>query len=164
MQNLPQIVNKKHKLVNGNPVPSEKMNKWGHPSSEHYVFEGSIVIRNEHTRVDEETDEKRKVLIVSYISTWSAINPNEKTATQLHKEKTARKKKNTSVNAKAARYAKGVSKNALYQQCLKRGLPVSGTKLQMATRILAFDNAPTTADLSIDEEGNVINPAKEESE
>jgi len=157
MQNLPQIVNKKHKLVDGNPVPSEKMNEWGHPSSEHYVFEGSIVIRNEHTRVDEETDEKRKVLIVSYISTWSAVNPDEKTATQLKNEKAQRKA--------GIPKPKKRTKQDLKDECKAMGLKVGGNKAQLEARLDAhYASLPSTDDLFVDDEGEVINPAKEESE
>ncbi len=130
MQNLPQIVNRKHKLENGNPVPSEKMNEWGHPSSEYYEFAGSTVIRSEHTRVDEKTDEKRKVLVVSYISTWKPIS-NEKTATQLKKEKAQRKAKRKSNIPKP----KKRTKEELKDECRAFGLPVGGNKADLEERL-----------------------------
>ena len=122
----------------GAQVPTERLNQLGYPAKEFYFYAGNGL--------------------------WTKVNPNEKTATQLRKEKTAKRKKNASVNAEATRYARGVSKNALYNECRRLGLAVSGTKLQMATRILAFNNAPTTDDLFVDDEGEVVNPAKEESQ
>ena len=122
----------------GAQVPTERLNQLGYPAKEFYFYAGNGL--------------------------WTKVNPNEKTATQLRKEKTAKRKKNASVNAEATRYARGVSKNALYNECRRLGLAVSGTKLLMATRILAFNNAPTTDDLFVDDEGEVVNPAKEESQ
>lgn len=158
MQNLPKETKTKHKLENGNPVPSENMNEWGHPSSEHYVFVGNTTIRNTHTRVDEETDEKRKFLVVSHISTWKKVNPNEKTATQLKKEK-AQRKNDTPTKPKKR------TKQELKDECKAMGLKVGGNISQLQERLDAhYASLPTTDDLSIDDEGNVINPAKEESE
>lgn len=160
MQNLPKEMTTKHKLENGNPVPSEKMNKWGHPSSEHYVFVGSTTIRNTHTRVDEKTDEKRKVLIVSHISTWKPVS-NEKTATQLKKEKAQRKAQRKAGIPKP----KKRTKQELKDECKAMGLKVGGNMSQLQARLDNFyASLPSTDDLSIDDEGNVINPAKEESE
>lgn len=156
MQNLPKETTTKHKLVNGNLVPSEKMNEWGHPSSEHYVFVGTTTIRNEHTRVDEETDEKRKVLIVSHISTWKPVS-NEKTATQLKKEKAQRKANKPKPKKR--------TKQELKDECKAMGLKVGGNMSQLQARLDNFyASLPTTDDLSIDDEGNILNPAKEESE
>ena len=155
MQDLPKETTTKHKLVSGKPVPNDMMNEWGYPSSEHLVFVGCETIRNKHTRVDEKTDEKHKVLIVSHINTWKKVNPNEKTATQLKKEKaqpdTPKPKK--------------PSKQELKDECKAMGLKVSGNMSQLQERLDAhYASLPTTDDLSIDDEGNVINPAKEESE
>lgn len=159
MQNLPKETTTKNKCVEtGLPVPAEKMNEWGQPSSEHYVFAGCTAIRNTHTRVDEETDEKRKVLVITYSNWWKLINPNEKTATQLKKEKAQRK-------ANKPKKPKKPSKQELKDECKAMGLKVGGNMSQLQARLDAhYASLPTTDDLSIDDEGNVINPAKEESE
>lgn len=130
MKNLPKIVNKKHKLESGNPVPDEMMNEWGHPSSEHLVFVGCTTIRNKQTRVDEETEEKTDVLIVSHISTWNKVNPNEKTATQLKKEK-AQLKTNTPKPKKP-------TKQDLKDECKSNGLKVGGNMSQLQSRLDTF--------------------------
>lgn len=157
MQNLPKIVNRKHNLENGNPVPNDMMNEWGHPSSEHLVFMGCTTIRNKQTRVDEKTDVKTDVLIVSHISTWKKVNPNEKTATQLKKEK-AQRKANIPKPKKR-------TKQDLKDECKAMGLKVGGNMSQLQARLDAhYASLPSTDDLFVDDEGNVINPAKEESE
>ena len=117
----------------GAQVPTERLNQWGFPSAEFYHHAGNGL--------------------------WTEVDPNEKTATQLRKEK-----KLAPDAAAAAKLARDCKKGALQLRCRNLGLDDSGTKLVLATRILAFNNAPTTDDLFVDDEGEVINPAKEESQ
>lgn len=157
MQNLPKETNRKNLLENGNPVPNDMMSEWGYPSSEHLVFVGCTTTKNEQTRVDEETDEKHKVLVVIHVSTWKKVNPNEKTATQLKKEKSQR--------VAGIPKPKKRTKQDLKDECKAMGLKVGGNMSQLQARLDAhYASLPSTDDLSIDDEGNVINPAKEESE
>jgi len=136
MENLPKEKETAHICWKNHTIPADKMNEWGYPSSEHYVFAGNHATnRNIRTRVDEKTDEEHKVLVVSHITWWNPVT-KEKTATQLRKER-----KHAIDNADAVSYAKAFTKAQLSRQCLDLGLPHTGTKEVLATRIIAQSNA-----------------------
>ena len=89
---------------------------------------------------------------------WTKVNPNEKTATQLKKENAQRK-------ANKPKKPKKPSKQQLKDECKAMGLKVGGNMSQLQARLDNFyASLPSTDDLFVDDEGEVINPAKEESE
>lgn len=92
----------------GAQVPTERLNQWGFPSAEFYHHAGNGL--------------------------WTEVNPNEKTATQLRKEK-----KHAVDNSEAAKWARDFKKPALIKQCARLGLSTKGTKADLATRVVSLN-------------------------
>ena len=97
-----------HMTTGGTQVPAERLNEWGYPAQEFYFFAGNGL--------------------------WTEVNPNEKTATQLRKEK-----KHTVDNSEAAKMARTLYKDDLIKQCARLGLSTKGTKADLATRVVSLN-------------------------
>jgi hypothetical protein len=131
MQDLPTETQTKSQTKDGTPIPADKMTEWGYPSSEHYVFAGSTVHRNTFTYNKGEENE-RTVLISFYTNTFTPVNPNEKSATQLKKDKAMSKAGIVKPKAPTVPELKAELK------ALR--LPVSGKKADLIARLNHFYN------------------------
>lgn len=193
MQDLPIETQTKNQTKDGTPIPADKMTEWGYPSSEHYAFAGSTSTRNTFTYNNGEENE-RTVLIIFYTNTFTSVKPNEKSATQLKKDK--------AMNKAGIVKPKAPTVPELKAELKALRLPVSGKKADLISRLNHFYNenvivsgesnpegdedpdcrhgqdpnediqpmmpwmkvVPTTDDLFVDDEGEVINPVDGEEE
>ena len=90
-----------HMTTGGAQVPTERLNQWGFPAQEFYFYAGNGL--------------------------WTEVNPNEKTATQLRKEKTMGKA--------GIPKPKKPTKEELKDECRAFGLPVGGNKADLEERL-----------------------------